>query len=374
MTRALLAIAAFAFAGLALAAEDGANLDWIAAAANEEVRLQHIPGAVVLVGTSAGVIYRRAFGYRTLRPRPVPMDEDTVFDLASLTKVVATTPAVLKLVEEGRLRLDAPASIYWPQFGRRGKQAITIRQLLLHYSGLRAGLDLRTPWSGYEAAMQRIVDERPAAAPGSRYLYSDINFVVLGEIVRRVSGMPLDEYCRTRIFEPLGMRATSYRPAFDRARIAPTQDLPGAVHWGEVHDAMARWMGGVAGNAGVFSTVDDLARFARMVLTGGGPLLSPATVSEMLANSAPGARAHALGWELGGPQGLALFPEGTLGHLGYTGTLIWIDPRRDLFAVVLTNRVYPDGKGDAAPLRRAIIDGLSNPERPLRQAEAGTPR
>ncbi len=353
-----------------LAWADGPALQWIDAVVNEELRAGRIPGAVVLVGTRDEILYRKAFGSRAIQPRREALAPDTVFDLASLTKVVATAPAVMQLVERGLVELDAPASRYWPEFAAHGKQAITVRQLLTHYSGLRAGLDLRAPWTGYDTALGLVVGDKPVARPGEHYLYSDVNFIVLGELVRRVSGMPLDEYCRTRLFAPLGMNASRFRPPESwKARIAPTQDLPGRSHWGDVHDATARWMGGVAGHAGLFSSADDLARYAQALMNGGSRVISAGSVRAMTSvasGSAP--RARGLGWDVGGADGFGLFPEGTYGHLGFTGTLLWVDPARNLFAVLLTHRVYPDGKGNADPLRRALVGGLSASPAPAREA------
>jgi CubicO group peptidase (beta-lactamase class C family) len=339
----------------------------ITALAQDEIAAGRIPGAVILIGAGDRILYRRAFGVRTLTPQPLPMRIDTIFDLASLTKVVATTPAVMQLVEQGRLRLEDPIARYWPEFAANGKDAIHVRDLLTHYSGLRADLDLSGGWSGYDTAMEMIVADEPVAPPGARYLYSDLNFEVLGELVRRVSGETLDRYAGAHVFAPLAMRDTFFLPAPPpaelRERIAPSQDLPGAVHWAEVHDATARRMGGVAGHAGVFATADDMARFARMLLAGGSldgvRILRPQSVADMTMRQSP-AEAHARGYgfDLGGADGFAAAPAGSYGHLGFTGTMLWVMPERALYAVVLTHRVYPDGKGNADPLRRSVLSML----------------
>ena len=340
----------------------GSDFSPIAAAAQAEVDAGRIPGAVVLIGTAQRTLYRQAFGNRVLKPAREPMRTDTIFDLASLTKVVATTPAIMQLVQQKKLALDAPAARYWREFAAGGKSAITIRNLLTHYSGLAADLDLSSEWSGYDTAMAIIVAAMPVTEPGKRYLYSDMNFEVLGELVHRVSGETLDRYAAKHIFAPLRMPDTRFLlPDGMRSRIAPTEDYGGHVHWGDVHDATARWMGGVAGHAGLFSTADDLAAYARMMLRGGAwrgaRILRAQTIKAMTHRASPagGARARGLGWDLGGTDGYARFPEGTYGHLGFTGTMIWIDPAAGVFAIVLTNRVYPDGKGDADPLRKAVI-------------------
>ncbi|BAL23811.1 exo-beta-N-acetylmuramidase NamZ domain-containing protein [Azoarcus sp. KH32C] len=336
---------------------DPAALFAIESVVGQEMGFGRVPGAVVLIGGEAGVIYRRAFGDRQREPQRVPMTEDTIFDLASLTKPIATATAVMQLVEQGRLELDAPAARYWPAFGAAGKEAITLRQLLMHRSGLRADLDLRPAWNGRDAARRLMLAERPAAAPGSRYLYSDINFEVLGEIVERVAQMPLDEYCRQFIFSPLGMRDTAFRPV-DRSRIAPTAGHDA----GFVHDPTAARMGGIAGHAGVFSTADDLARFARMMLAGGQldgvRVLRPETVEEMTRLQAQDfEHPRGLGWRLVAPfaaNRLALPPVGAYAHTGFTGTAMWIDPVSGIYVIVLSSRLHPDGRGNAEPLRERV--------------------
>jgi uncharacterized protein YbbC (DUF1343 family)/CubicO group peptidase (beta-lactamase class C family) len=377
LTVALLALAlaraapasGFAFkAGRSSVATNGftpAALAPIADVARSEIQSGHIPGAVVLIGNDREVVYRRAFGHLMLRPRPLPMPQNAIFDLASLTKVVATTTAVMQLVERGKLDLDAPAARYWPAFATNGKERITLRELLTHYSGLAPDLNLAQTWSGYREAMDKIVALHPIRRPGAAYIYSDVNFEVLGEIVRRVSGEPLDRYCARHIFGPLGMRDTSFKPPSSKLyRVAPTEQIDGVMRRGQVHDPTAYRMGGVAGDAGLFSTADDLAIFARMLLNGGVAngvrVLKPATVAAMTAPESParGSRLRGFGWDLGGPLASdrdALAPVGSYGHTGFTGTLLWIDPASKTFVVVLTNRVYPDGRGDARPLRSTVL-------------------
>jgi uncharacterized protein YbbC (DUF1343 family)/CubicO group peptidase (beta-lactamase class C family) len=323
-----------------------------------------LPGAVVVAGTPEGVVYRRAFGYRSLEPRQLPMTEDTIFDIASLTKVVATTTAIMQLAEKGKLRLDAPVARYWPAFRAKGKKDITVRQLLTHYSGLRPDLDLKPGWSGYKAAMRRIVREKPVCRPGTCFIYSDINFEILGDIVRRVSGKPLNVYCSKNIFKPLGMADTVFNPSRRlRDRIAPTQYYEGNMRCGIVHDPVCLKMGGMAGHAGLFSTADDLSRFAQMLLNGGRigrvRILKTATVDEMTTpQSPPGKKTlRGLGWDIEPPLASnrdELPPVGSYGHLGYTGTALWIDPVSKVYVIVLTNRVHPDDKGDVKALRANI--------------------
>ena len=337
----------------------------------QEITDRHVPGAVVLIGQDHTSVYRQAFGLRTTRPRVVPMTVDTVFDLASLTKVIATTTAVMQLVERGALDLDASASTYWPEFAVGGKGGITLRQLLTHYSGLRPDLNLSRRWTGYDTAMQLLVEERPLRTPGTQYVYSDENFEVLGEIVRRVSGTSLDRYCEENIFKPLGMRNTGFRPSLRQAsRIAPTSSSRASLSASRlVNDPTAQRMGGIAGHAGLFSTADDLAVFATMLLDGGTysgvRVLSPKSVAVMTAAASPPAGSHirGLGWDLASPLDALsdddAFP-GSYGHTGFTGTMIWIDPASRSYVIILTNRTYPDGRGDAQALRKAILGSVAS--------------
>src|SRR5439155_26696892 len=315
------------------------------------------------------VVYRKAFGRRALVPKPLPMRADTIFDLASLTKVVATTTAVMQLVEQGKIRLEQPVAEYWPEFKANGKDDITVRELMTHYSGLRGDLDLKPAWSGYETALRMIVAETPIAPPGTRFIYSDINYETLGELVRRVSGQPLDLYCREHIFRPLGMKNTMFRPlASLRLRIAPTQYEAGGsgkMLWGEVHDPTAHAMGGGAGHAGLFSTADDLAVFAQTLLDGGrykgARILSPVAVEKMTTPQTPYGKmlVRGLGWDIDSYYASNrgdLFPVGSFGHTGFTGTSIWIDPFSKTYVILLTNSVHPDGQGNVATLRAEVAD------------------
>ncbi|MEO5359631.1 MAG: DUF1343 domain-containing protein [Nitrospirota bacterium] len=323
-----------------------------------------IPGAVVIIGDQDGVIYRKAFGYRTLLPEKEAMTIDTIFDISSLTKVVATAPAVLQLAQQGRLRLEDPVSKYWPEFKTNGKDAITIRQLLTHYSGLRAGLDVFPEWHGYNTGLNLILKEKPGSTPGTAFVYSDINFAVLGELVRRISSKPLDVYCYENIFRPLGMKDTAFKtPPSAHDRIAPTQFRKGKLMQGEVHDPMAYNMGGITGHAGLFSTADDLSTFAQTMLNMGAHknvhILSPLMVAKMTSSQSPVNKTvlRGLGWDIDSPyssnRGI-LFPVGSYGHTGFTGTSMWIDPVSKTYVIVLTNHVHPDGKGDSLSLRAEI--------------------
>ena len=344
-----------------------AQLAPLASVIEEAIRTGRCPGAVVLVGQQGRVVYRRAFGNRAVVPQQVRMTPDTIFDLASLTKVIATTTAVMQLVERGMISLEDPVADYWPEFKAHGKEDITVRELLTHYSGLRPDLDLKPEWSGYETALPMIVEETPVAVPGTRFIYSDINFETLGEIVRRVSGQPLEVFCAQNIFQPLGMKDTFFSPPpAVHDRIAPTQyqlGETGKMLWGEVHDLTAYNMGGVAGHAGLFSTADDLAIFAQMLLNGGtyagARVLSPLSVEKMTTPQAPpdAMILRGLGWDIDSPYASnrgELYPLGSYGHTGWTGTSIWIDPVSRTYVILLTNRVHPDGKGDVVGLRTRV--------------------
>lgn len=346
------------------AALRSADLQNIDALAQKQVRAGNIPGAVIIVGNADQILYRKAFGYRAQKPQKLAMTTDTIFDLASLTKVIATTTAMMQLVEQGRLQLDAPVATYWPEFSANGKERITVRELLTHYSGLRADLPDKG-WSGYETALAMIVAEQPKRAPGTAYEYSDINFETLGELVHRVSGQPLDIYCLQHIFLPLGMNDSHFKPSPAlKDRIAPTVYWHKQINWGEVNDPSAFRMGGVAGHAGLFATADDLAIFARMLLHGGSynsqQILQPETVAQMTSpqTAFDQTRQRGLGWNLNAPadNGKTTVPAGFFGHTGYTGTSLWVDPVTQTFVVILTNRVYPNDKGDVGPLRNGVAD------------------
>jgi uncharacterized protein YbbC (DUF1343 family) len=354
-----------------LAAIDGVVTDAIAD--------RKLPGAVVVVGRGDTVVWRKAYGNRAVTPAREPMTLDTIFDLASLTKVVATTPAVMLLVEEGKIRLTDPVATFIPEFRKYGKDRITIRDLLTHMSGLRPDLDLGDAWSGHDAAIQLAADEVPTAPPGRRFVYSDINFFLLAEVVARVSHEPFNAFVSKRVFAPLGMRDTMFTPPTSlRPRIAPTEACraddpscaavpPGTggarMLRGVVHDPTSRRMGGVAGHAGAFSTAADLTRYCRMLLGGGaiGParLLAPLTVARMTSPASPVGEPNVrgLGWDLDSSYSAnrgEFLPLGSFGHTGFTGTSIWIDPATRTFVIFLSNRLHPDGTGDVTPVRAKV--------------------
>ena len=373
-------------AAVGMSARQLANID---GAVTDSIAKHELPGAVVLVARKGRVVWRKAYGARALLPQREMMTVDTIFDLASLTKVVATATSIMILVERGKIRLSDTAATYLPELKGESRDRITIEHLLTHRSGYAPDFDLSDKWSGYDEAMKRLAIEPLRNPPDTRFVYSDINYIALGEIVHRVSGMTLDEFARKNIFEPLGMKDTRFRPFSgpgptlnDSAtikRIAPTETrhaagsyLGGAgdktaegEQWlrGQVHDPTAFRMGGVAGHAGLFSTADDLAIYCQMILNGGQyagvRILSPMSVAVMTRPHvvADDGGARGLGWDIATSFSTNrgdLFPLGSFGHTGFTGTSLWIDPASNSFVVFLSNRVHPDGKGDVGPLRGRV--------------------
>jgi len=322
-----------------------------------------LPGGVLWL-EHTGAIYHKAYGRRALVPREEAMSEDTIFDAASLTKVIAGTPALMLLVEKGRVNLAAPVKTYIPEFGTDGKEAVTVRQLLTHTSGLRPDVSTHPAWTGYETAIKLACAEKLQAAPGTVFRYSDINLFLVGEVVERVSGVKLNEFCAREIYQPLKMTDTGFLPPESkRARIAPTEMTDGMMLRGVVHDPTARYMGGRAGHAGLFTTAADLARFARMMLNEGVlegvRIFKPETVRLMTSLQTPEkiSSRRGLGWDIdSGYSGLrgSIFPIGSYGHTGFTGTSLWIDPFSKTFWIFLSSRVHPDGKGNVTPLRARL--------------------
>ena len=347
----------------------------------ESIKNKELPGAVVLVGHHGQIVWRKAYGARALEPQRETMTTDTIFDLASLTKILATATSITMLIERGEVRLADPVVKFIPEMKGGGRDAITIEQLLTHVSGFAPDFDLRERWNGYDEAMKRLYREPLRNSPGARFVYSDINYIALGEVVHRVSGLMLDEFALRNIFQPLGMRDTGFKPPANlTARIAPTEKRRGQMNYlgdsgadagsqgeewlrGQVHDPTSFRMGGVAGHAGLFSTADDLAIFCQMILSGGSyrgaKILSPYGVAMMTqprAVSDNGA-ARGIGWDIAtsfSSNKGDLFPLGSFGHTGFTGTSLWMDPASDTFVVFLSNRVHPDGKGDVGSLRGRI--------------------
>ena len=344
------------------------RLDRIDGAVKQALDRGDAPGAVVLVAHRGRVVFRRAYGLRAKQPSEAPMTVDTVFDLASLTKPLATAPCVLLLAEQGKLRLTDPVAKHLPAFAAKGKDKITVEQVLLHTSGLIADNALSDYQDGREKAIQNICDLGPASEPGARFAYSDLNYIVLGELVQRLSGTPLDEFAAKDLFTPLGLTTMGFKPAEAlKERIAPTEKRDGRWLVGEVHDPRAALLGGVAGHAGLFATADDLAVYAQMLLDGGvrgdRRVLAAETVKLLtaphdvpLAGGGTGQRTY--GWDVrtpySGNRGEG-FKAGTgFGHTGFTGTSLWIDPDSQTAVILLTNRVHPDGKGDVRRLWKQI--------------------
>ncbi len=343
---------------------DATKLAEIDTAIADFIARKQMPGAVFYL-QHGGIIVEKAFGGQTYDLSGRAMETHTVFDAASLTKVVATTPAIMLLVEAGQILLDAPLSTYLPEFAGDGRGEISVRHLLTHTSGLPAGLSLRPTWQGAGEALTRACAQRPTHAPGAFFRYSDVNFILLGHLVARVSGMPLERFVQTRIFTPLAMRDSGYLPLLrlPAARIAPTQIIKqeGAERTlqGEVHDPTARAMGGVAGHAGLFTTAADLSRFARMLLGDGAldgvRILAPASVKLMRTVQTPAGLTarRALGFDIDSPFARprgSVFPIGSFGHTGFTGCILWIDPYSKTFYVFLSNRVYPNEGTNILPL------------------------
>ncbi|MDL2355886.1 MAG: serine hydrolase [Pseudomonadota bacterium] len=354
---------------------DRARIAEIDGAINAVIADRRMPGALFHLERN-GDSYERAYGRLSYDADAAPVDTGTLFDAASLTKILATAPSVLLLAEQGKIDLEAPLSRYFPECGGKGKDGMTIRHLLTHSSGLPAGLAAKPAWEGQAAAHALACAKDVTDKPGTAFRYSDINYILLGQLVQLVSGMPLDQFAQRHIFTPLGMTDTGFLPLarFGAARIAPTHVSPlldddkalhpglahGAVLQGVVHDPTARRMGGVAGSAGVFTTTRDVARFARMLLAGGAldgvRILGADSVRLMTTVQSPAgvAQTRGMGMDIDSPFATrprgALFPVGSYGHTGFTGCILWIEPSSHTFYVLLSNRVYPDDKSNILPL------------------------
>ena len=366
-----------------LAAERLLRIDTVV---TESLAKHELPGAVVLVGHRGKTVFQKAWGNRAVEPFAEPMTVDTVFDAASLTKPVATATSVMILIEEGKLLLSDPVVRFIPEFAAGGgdRAKVTIEQLLTHRAGFPPDDPLELYTGTPDEIFARKYQQPLASPPGARFVYSDVGYEVLGEVVRRVSGSRLDRFAEDHIFRPLGMKDTGFRPLSppltprprsggegeggggaarrDLSRFAPTERR--GNHWmrGEVHDPRAYALGGVAGHAGLFSTAADLAKFCQMILDGGrlggARILSPAGVEAMTRPRFSGdGDVRGLGWDIATGYSRNrgdLFPPGSFGHTGFTGTSLWIDPASDTFVVFLSNRVHPDGKGDVGRLRALV--------------------
>lgn len=346
---------------------------------DDALSAHELPGAVVLIGHNGKIVFEKAYGNRSLLPEVEPMTEDTIFDMASLTKCLATATSIMQLHQEGRFSFDDPVSKYLPEFAENGKQHVTIRDLLTHYSGLAPDVNLKDEWSGKQEGLHRAFDSELMSKPETTFRYSDINFITLGALVEKLSGQTLDQYALRHIYEPLGMTHTRFLPpAAWLPKIAPTAfDEHGVILHGVVHDPTARRMGGVAGHAGLFSTANDVSIFAQSLLDrlAGRPSnfpLSQQSLELMTKSEQPptALRAgvnhqvylRAFGWDIDSPfSGVRgnIFPVGTFGHTGFTGTSLWMDPASNTYIIILANSVHPREGHNITPLRRAIANATA---------------
>lgn len=365
---ALLLTGALAAQAQHSASPDFSSIDRIMAHA---VDAHQVPGAVIVVGHNGKIVFHKAYGERSLEPNRAPMTEDTVFDMASLTKILATSTAAMELYQQGKFRLNDPVAKYLPEFAANGKEDITIRQIMTHYSGLPPDVDLTQDWSGKQKGLDLAFSAKPDRPPGTQFRYSDINFITMGALVERLSGMTLDAFAAQNVFAPLGMNHTRFLPPNEwRGNIAPTQyDEHHHMLQGVVHDPTARRMGGVAGHAGVFSTAGDVAIYAQNLLDQlqGRPSKFPVnrlTLEKMTTPQQPatGVALRGLGWDIESPfsgnRG-ELFPVGGFGHTGFTGTDLWIDPWSDSYVIFLSNRVHPNGGKNSVPLEGKIANAAA---------------
>ncbi|WP_240907134.1 exo-beta-N-acetylmuramidase NamZ domain-containing protein [Paludisphaera rhizosphaerae] len=349
---------------------DANRLERVGAAVKKAVDAGSIPGAVVLVGRNGGIAYAKAFGNRASEPAVEPMTLDTLFDMASLTKPIATATSVMALIEEGKIRPSDPIVKYFPELDNHGKGRITVEHLLRHRGGLIPDNSISDYKDGPDAAWKKIAELQPVARPGAKFIYSDVGFIILGKLVEKVSGKPLYVFAAERVFGPTGMTDAHFRPlAGDAskwpavARIAPTEKEGDAFLRGVVHDPRSRALGGVAGHAGLFATAADLANYAQMLLydgvaPNGDRVLSPLTVRLMTDPAdTPSNERRGLGWDVAtsysSPRG-ELFGTTGFGHTGFTGTSIWIDPETQTYVILLTSRLHPKGGGSPISLRRDV--------------------
>ena len=324
------------------------------------------PSMAIAIGRYDKLIYLHSYGRLTYADTAPAVDEHTRFDLASLTKVIATTTAAMMLEEQGRLDINRTVASYLPAFNAPDKQAITVRMLITHRGGLEAFAPLWHTLKGRDQYLAAINSRPLAYTPGTKSIYSDWDFVLMGLIVEHISGETLDTFTARHIFGPLGMTETGFRPdTVAKRHIAPTEiDSARGLVWGSVHDENADALGGVSGHAGLFSTARDLAIFARMLLNGGSVgsvrILAPTTIVRWTAAQDAGS-SRALGWDTPALHSSAgrFFSPRSYGHTGFTGTSIWTDPERGVWVVLLTNRVYPTRNNNKhVELRRNIADAV----------------
>ena len=357
-------------ADLGLNAGNLAEMDGLIATAVAEKKM---PGCVVLIGRSKGIAWLKAYGDKRVEPEHEAMTDDTVFDLASLTKPLATATSVMKLAEQGKLSIDDPVSKHLPDFAVEGKEAITIRDLLVHRSGLIPDNAIGDYLEGPLKAKERLLALKPTAPVGTKFMYSDVNFMVLGEVFAEVSGAPLNEFVRDQLFMPLDMTETTYLPSDGLAlRAAPTEQRDGKWMQGQVHDPRSYRLGGVAGHAGLFGTARDLAKYATDALAGlesdhsrilkQDTWRAMTTPTSIVGTDQKGQRTEdirGLGWDMRSRYSSnrgTKFSTRAFGHGGFTGTAIWIDPGTDLYVIFLSNRVHPNGKGQVNPLAGKIAE------------------
>jgi uncharacterized protein YbbC (DUF1343 family) len=363
----LVVVCQIAAAGLPHAAPesvgmDGQHLERIDALVADGLAEKKMPGCVVCIGRQGKIVLLKAYGNRQIEPQLLPMTTDTVFDMASITKPVATATSIMLLVERGQLKLSDKVAALIPEFAAQEKGEITIGDLLLHKSGLIADNPLADYEHGPEEALRRIYALKLQTPPGNRFIYSDVNFILLGEIVRRVSGQNLHEFSQANIFKPLGMSETGFLPGEAlRARAAPTEKRGEVWIQGQVHDPRAHKLGGIAGHAGLFATASDLAVYAQMMVDDGQyrgiRILSPRTVAVMTQGYRVPGGLRGLGWDKRTGYSInrgELLSDSAFGHGGFTGTVLWIDPELELFVIFLSNRLHPDGKGLVNPLAGRI--------------------
>jgi CubicO group peptidase (beta-lactamase class C family) len=349
---------------------DEAHQKQVGEAIEASIATKETPGAVLLVGTAEQNLFVKAYGSKSIAPTTQPMTADTIFDLASLSKSIGCATSVMVLVDQGKLKVSDPIAKYIPGMDRPDKSAITIEQCLLHRGGFVADNPMNDYENGatHQQMIQRICEGKLKYAPGTDFTYSDLSFIVLGEVVKAASGgQPLAGFAKEHVFAPLGMKDTTYLPPESwRLRIAPTERR--GDHWmiGEVHDPRAFALGGFAGHAGVFGTAEDVARWCRMLVNkgvgeNGTRVLSEKSVAEMTTRRCLPGGQHCRGYGLdfnstlsSAPRGELFDPLTTFGHTGYTGTMFWIDPVNGCFVVLLTNRVHPKDGTSISALRRKV--------------------
>tara|TARA_B100000614_G_scaffold260974_1_gene289247 strand:+ start:2163 stop:3305 length:1143 start_codon:yes stop_codon:yes gene_type:complete len=332
---------------------------------NKAIKESKIPGAVLWIEKDNN-LYHQKYGKKRLTPTPKSMEKDTIFDAASLTKVMATAPSIMILVEEGKISINDPVTKHLPKFKGVQKNKITIKQLLTHTSGLPPVLPLKPEWKGYEQAINLCYSAEIRTTPGRHFRYSDVNYIILGEIVKHTSGLSLKSFSHKKIFAPLSMKDTGFTPKKTKIqRIAPTTKEKGKLIHGVVHDPTARAMGGVAGHAGLFTTANDLAKFCRMIVNDGfgedKRILKKQTI-EAMTKSQTSMFLHkvrrGLGWDIdskySSPRGNGFPKLESFGHTGWTGGSVWIHPKSKSFVILLTNRNHPFERRSIKPLREEI--------------------